>query len=61
MRAVRHVFTDGKLSFLTETAWTILQHQLHKYLTGKMLDAGVEETLQAYRQLVLEAYGLSSK
>ena len=59
--AVQPTFIDGKQSFLSETAWAILQHQLHKFITGKLLDEDIEETLQAYRKLIAEAYGLSTK
>mgnify|MGYP001597210878 FL=1 len=55
---VEPIFIDGQQSFLSEPAWAILQHQLHKFISGKILDAGLEETLQAYGQLVLEAFGL---
>jgi hypothetical protein len=45
-----------KQSTLSDPAWTILVHQLVKFASGKVLDEGLEETVQAYRALVLEGY-----
>ncbi len=54
--AVEPVFKSGRQSLLSEEAWAILQHQLMKFVAGKVLDNELEETLRAYRDLVLEAY-----
>ena len=53
---VEPVFRNGQQTFLSGLAWGILQHQLIKFMTGKVLDADIEETLRTYAQLVLEAY-----
>jgi hypothetical protein len=41
--------------FLSEDAWAILQHQLHRFCTGRVLDAEIEETIGVYRQYVRDA------
>jgi len=46
-----------KQRVLADTAWAILVHRLVKFVSGKVLDAGLEETLAEYRSLVLEALG----
>ena len=56
---VRPIFIDKKQSFLSDTAWGILQHQFHKFITGKVLDQEIEEAVNAYRSLVMDAYQLS--
>jgi hypothetical protein len=57
LAGVQPLFTsDGKQSALSETAWAIMLHQLVKFATGKPLDEGLEETIQAYQSLVLEEY-----
>lgn len=53
---IEPVFRQGKQSILSDTAWAVLQHQLLKFVSGKILDTGLEETIQAYRELVLDAY-----
>jgi hypothetical protein len=57
LAGVQPIFVQGaKQSFLSETAWTILLHQLVKFSAGKPLDEILEETLRAYQALVLEQY-----
>lgn len=51
---VQPFFVDGKQSALSREAWTLLQHQLHRFLTGRILDEGVEESISTYRQLIQE-------
>jgi hypothetical protein len=55
---VQPLFCSGKQSFLTDTAWAVLQQRLHLFVTGNVLDQVMEETLQAYTACLLEAYGL---
>ena len=55
---VEPVFIQGQQVFLAETAWGILQHHFHKFMTGRVLDAGIEEDVKAYRQILGEAYGI---
>lgn len=57
LAGVQPIFASGmKQSALSETAWAVLLHQLVKFATGKPLDQGLEETLQAYQALVLGEY-----
>jgi hypothetical protein len=53
---VEPVFKDGKAVFPSEVAWGILQHQHHKFVTGKVLSQEIEDTLKAYRELVFASY-----
>lgn len=55
---VQPLFCSGKQSFLTDTAWAVLQQRLHLFVTGNVLDQVMEETLQAYTACLLETYGL---
>jgi hypothetical protein len=59
MAGIRPVFIDGKKSFLSDEAWTILQHWYHRFLTGRVLDHKLQEHIDAYRTLLLETYGLA--
>jgi hypothetical protein len=54
LSGVEPIFMGTKQSFLSETAWAILLHQLVKFTSGKPLDDHLEEAVQAYRQLLLE-------
>jgi hypothetical protein len=57
LAGVQPFFVHGtKQSALSGAAWAILLHQVVKFATGKVLDERIEETLQAYQALVLEAY-----
>jgi hypothetical protein len=54
---VQPYFTSGKKQqFLTKESWAILQHGLVRFTTGTVLDAGLEQTLKAYGEIVMEAY-----
>jgi hypothetical protein len=55
---VQPVFCNSKQSFLSDTAWAVLQHRLSLFMTGKVLDASLDETVRAYAECLLEAYGL---
>lgn len=48
--------TNLRQKFLSPCAWTLLLHHLHRYFHGKVLDAGIEGTITAYRELVMEEY-----
>jgi hypothetical protein len=62
LSSIQPMFASStKQSFLSETAWAILLHQLVKFTSGKPLDAQIEETLQADGSLVLDAYERSRK
>jgi len=57
LAGVQPFFLPGlKQSVLSDTAWAILLHQVVKFATGRLLDEGIEETVQAYQALVLEDY-----
>lgn len=57
LSGVEPIFVEGtKQSFLSDTAWAILLHQLVKFTSGRLLDDRLEETVQAYRELVLQEY-----
>lgn len=57
LSGVQPIFVQGgKQSFLSDTAWTILLHQLVKFATGRPLGEKLEETLRAYQALVLGEY-----
>jgi hypothetical protein len=47
-------------SLLSEEAWAILQHRLHYFITGRILDSELEETLTAYRECLNDAYRASA-
>jgi len=55
---VQPLFRNGKQSFLTDSAWAVLQQRLHLFVTNRVLDQAMEEALQAYTACLLEAYGL---
>jgi len=55
---LRPYFVDGKGSFLTNEAWTLLQHWYHQFLTGRVLDVSLQDHIDAYRPLLLEAFAL---
>ena len=55
---VQSIFVHGKQAFMADAAWAVLQQRLHLFVTGKVLDQVLEETLGAYAQCLLEAYGL---
>jgi len=55
---VQPLFRNGKQSFLTDSAWAVLQQRLHLFVTNRVLDQAMEEALQAYTECLLEAYGL---
>ena len=59
LAGIRPIFIDGKKSFLSDVAWTILLHRYLLFLTGKVLDQDLQGQIDAYRTLLLEAYGLS--
>jgi hypothetical protein len=49
--------TSGKKQqFLTKESWAILQHRLMLFMTGTVLDAGLEQTLKEYGEIVMQAY-----
>jgi hypothetical protein len=52
--AIQPCLTSGK--FLTKESWAILQHRLVGFACGTVLDAGVEQTLRVYGDIVMEAY-----
>ena len=53
---IEPIFLNRMQSFLSDVAWAILQHRLYRFCSGKVLDKGIEDTIQAYGDLVLEAY-----
>jgi len=55
---VQPIFVNGRQNFLADAAWAVLQQRLHLFVTGKVLDQSLEDTLQAYSACLLEAYGL---
>lgn len=59
LAGVRPYFIDGKGSFLSNDAWTLLQHWYHRFLTGRVLDITIQEQIEAYRPLLLESFKLS--
>jgi hypothetical protein len=55
--SVQPYFTSGKKQqFLTAESWAILQHRLVYFESGRILDAGLEQTLKEYGDIVMEAY-----
>lgn len=59
LKGLRPYFIDGKTSFLSDEIWTIFQHWYYRFLTGRDLDAQLQEQIDAYRSLLLEAYKLA--
>jgi hypothetical protein len=54
---VHPYLTSGKKQqFLTKESWAILQHMLVRFATGAVLDAGLEQTLNEYGEIVMEAF-----
>ena len=43
-------------SLLSDDVWAILQHRLHLFVSGRVLDPVLEETLAAYRECINDAY-----
>ncbi len=58
LAGLRPYFVDGKGSFLSNEAWTILQHWYHRFLTGKSLDDKLKQLIDEYRSFLLESYKL---
>jgi hypothetical protein len=59
---VEPLFSSGlKCKFMSPESWGILQHQLFRYTTGKVLDETVEETLKLYGEMILEEFAKASK
>lgn len=58
---VEPIFADGMQVFLSAEAWTILQHRLYRFCTGKVLDAGIEETITIYGEYIFSAFKEASK
>jgi hypothetical protein len=47
-------------SLLSDAAWALLQHRLHFFVSGRILDPELEETICAYRDCINDAYQASS-
>jgi hypothetical protein len=51
-----YVTAGQKQQFLSKESWAILQHRLVRFATGTLLDAGIEQTLIEYGQIVMDAF-----
>jgi hypothetical protein len=55
--SVQPYFTSGmKQQFLTTESWAVLQHRIMLFLTGRILDVDLHQTLTEYGQIVMEAF-----